>query len=305
MKPVLVVGDACVDLSVRLPARSGNREQPPPPELALGGTAANTAVALARLGVATALGGAVGDDGYGRFTRAELAAAGVGADHLVVHPEAFTAMVLAIVDTAGERTLYAWPRRGAAHSQLRPEAIDETVIAGAAWLHTGGMCLVEPQTRDAVLRAMALAGAAGVPVSFDLNLRIGFRDGRFEPGFLDTIEQAIGLADHVLGSAEDELAHLGASWEHAARRIASAATSPGRPTRTVVARLGAEGVRAFTRDGVVAAPAVAVPVVSTLGAGDAFDAGYVAALVEGQPLAEALRRGNATAARKIAGLPLQ
>src|SRR4029079_11794394 len=118
---------------------------------------------------------------------------------------------------------------------------------------------------------------AGVPVSLDLNLRIGFRDGGFEQGFLETVERAIAAAAVVLGSATDELAYLGATWEEAARRIAAEG-------RTVVARLGADGVVAFVGDRVAKAPAFDVPVLTTLGAGDAFDAGFVAARVEGRGL---------------------
>ena len=74
--PVLIVGDANVDLFIRLPAEGADR-QPPTPNLALGGTGANTAVALRRLGQPVAMLGAIGDDGFGRFVRGQLDAAGV------------------------------------------------------------------------------------------------------------------------------------------------------------------------------------------------------------------------------------
>ena len=296
MNAVVVIGDANVDLSVRLPARSGNREQPPPPVLTLGGTAANTAVALAQLGVGVSFVGMVGDDGYGRFVRRELDALQIDTRQLHAHAEAFTTQVLAIVDPDGERTLFGWPRRGSALTYLEPAHIATDVIAQAQWLHTTGMCLVESPTRDSILHAMTVARDSGVPVSFDLNLRIGFRDGRFEPGFIDTIERAIALSDVVLGSALDELSHLGADWQSAVQRLCQ--------ERTVIARLGEEGVRAYFGDQEVAMPAIAVPVVSTLGAGDAFNAGFIAAMVEIRGLKAALARGNAVAALKISGQPI-
>ena len=296
MNAVVVIGDANVDLSVRLPARSGNREQPPPPVLTLGGTAANTAVALAQLGVGVSFIGMVGDDGYGRFVRRELDALQIDTRQLHAHAEAFTTQVLAIVDADGERTLFGWPRRGSALTYLEPAQISADVIAQAQWLHTTGMCLVESPTRDAILHAMTVARDSGVPVSFDLNLRIGFRDGRFESGFIDTIERAITLSDVVLGSAVDELSHLGADWQTVVRRLCQ--------ERTVVARLGNEGVRAYFGDQEVAMPAIVVPVISTLGAGDAFNAGFIAAMVEIRGLKAALARGNAVAALKISGQPI-
>lgn len=292
--PVLVIGDANVDLLVRLPDQHDRRRQPPPPVLALGGTGANTAVALRRLDVAVALLGTVGDDGYGRFVRRELAAAGVDVAPLHTHPDAPTMVVLAIVDPQGEPLLLGWPRRGGAQAQLRPEQVEPALVASAAWVHTSGICLVEPPGREAVLRGLALARAAGVPVSLDLNLRLGLEEDQLEPAFLAALWRAIALADVVLGSAGDELPYLtpAAAPAEAARQLAGRA-------RTVVARLGAAGALAVTADTVVSAPAFPVPVVSAAGAGDAFNAGYIAAAVAGRPLAEALRWGNAAAALTI------
>jgi sugar/nucleoside kinase (ribokinase family) len=288
--PVVVIGDANVDLLVRLP-RPG--EPPAEPTLTLGGTGANAAVALRRLGAPAVLVGAIGDDGYGRFARRRLDEAGVGTAHLAADPEAVTMLVLALVDPRGERTLLGWPRRGAAQARLTSAHLPTDLIAGAAWAHTTGICLVESPGREAVLRGLALARAAGVPTSFDLNLRLGLEDGRLPPAFRDAVERAIALADVVLGSAADELPLLrpGPPAE-AARALAGG-------ERAVVARLGADGALAAIGGAIVAAPAYPVRVASTVGAGDAFNAGYIAAAVAGHAPAEALRWGNAVAALAI------
>jgi fructokinase/2-dehydro-3-deoxygluconokinase len=294
-KPVLVIGDVCVDLVVKAPQKSGNDRQQPQPELHGGGTAGNTAVALARLGLPTGFIGMVGDDGYGRFARDGLEAEGIDVSQVLASREAYTALALALIDPQGERTLLGWPRRGAAHTKLAADQIEPSLVAAAAWVHTTGMCMVEPPVRDALLRAMELAQAAHVPVSFDLNLRLGFEEGRFPEPFLESIWQAISLADYVLGSAADEIHYLAPadSVEASIRRLAD-----GR--RTVIARLGAEGVMAISAGGaLVTVPAFPVEVVDTIGAGDAFNAGFVAARIEGKPLAEALRWGNTVAALKL------
>ncbi len=79
--PVLVLGDANVDLAIRLPRReSGGAARAltqPEPQLFGGGSAANAAVAAARLGLSVAFVGTVGDDGYGRWVRADLAGEGI------------------------------------------------------------------------------------------------------------------------------------------------------------------------------------------------------------------------------------
>lgn len=293
---VLILGDACVDLLVRVPEKSGNPRELVQPELLGGGTGANTAVGLARLGVATALLGTVGEDGYGRFTRNTLAAEGIDTTHLFDASDAFTTITLALIDQHGERTLFGWPRRGAAHTRLAVEQVDATIVQQAAWVHTTGICLVESPSQDAVLHGLALAHAAGIPVSLDLNLRLGFENGRLPSAFLAVLRKAIALSTYVLGSATDELVYLGApdaTYQEAAQELANAG-------QTVIARLGAQGA-------LVVAPgraaqlvsAFPITVVDTLGAGDAFNAGFITASLEGRPLGEAVRWGHAVAALKL------
>jgi fructokinase/2-dehydro-3-deoxygluconokinase len=303
-KPVIVVGDANVDMVIRLPDRSGKTKPDltkSVPQLFGGGSAANVAVALARLGARTSFIGAVGDDGYGRFACDDLAREGIDVAGVRVIPDAFTPMVIAMIEPSGERLNVVWPPERGADNRLAPDDIDPNVIAGAAWLHTTGMCLRASPVREAVLRAMMLARAANAQVSLDLNLRLelwGWRDG-----IRETIEQAIALADVVFGSAEEEIAPVArvASVEAAVRLLAG-----GR--RIVVARQGSQGALAATPDGIVRASAFRTTVVDTLGAGDAFDGGFIAARLIGKSVEEALRWGNAVAALQIAqpgarGLP--
>lgn len=291
----IVLGDANADMVICLPDRaqshpdmSGSR-----PQLFGGGSAANAAVALARLGVPTAFVGAVGDDGYGRFVCDAFAAEGIDTRGVIPVPDAFTAMVIAMVEPSGERLIVVWPPDRGADNLLRPEDIDPSQIRAGRWLHTSGMCLRASPVREAVLHAMRIAHEAGVPVSLDLNLRLELW------GWADDIramtEQAVALADVVFGSAAEEIAPLAGvdAVEDAARILAAG-------QRTVVARQGGQGALAALPDGnIVRAPAFAVPVVDTIGAGDAFDGGFIAARLAGLPVADALRWGNAAAALTI------
>jgi sugar/nucleoside kinase (ribokinase family) len=294
-KPVLVIGDACVDLMVQVPEKSGSDRQHPPPELHGGGTGANTAVALARLNVATTFMGTIGDDSYGRFARSTLEAEGIGTSYVVTDHHAYTALVLALIDPQGERSLFGWPRRGAAHTQLASEQITFEIFQQVAWLHTTGMCLVESPSREAVLQGMELARATNIPVSFDINLRLGFEDGKLSRRFVETIRQAISLSNYVFGSGMDEIVHLVPtdSIEAAAQLLAE-------DQRTVIVRLGADGALAVRADrDAVTIPAFPVEVVDTIGAGDAFNAGFIVARIGDRSIEEAVRWGNAVAALKI------
>lgn len=316
---VLVIGDANVDLVVRVPARGPDgRREVAEPLLAPGGTAANTARALAALGVPVAFAGAVGDDAFGRQAVADLTRFGVDTGPVVVTREDATCQVIAVLEPDGERSLIVWPTDGGALRRLRPGDVPAPLVAGASWLHTSAMCLRDAPSRDALLEAMATARAAGVPVSIDLNLRLelwGMGDGRRA-----VVERALGLADVVLGSGPEEIAPLaraigtadlgpaagpaGTAADDAADGGESAAAALAGGARTVVARLGPGGALACAPDGsVTRSPGFSVPVTNVVGAGDAFNAGFVAAMVEGRGLAEALRWGNAVAAGKVARAP--
>lgn len=306
-QPVLVIGDACVDLLIRLPDRGGDPPDTPDPMLSRGGTGANTAVALARLNVPAAFMGTVGDDGYGRFVRRDLVTEGIDTTSLIVQHNTPTAVVLVIVDRHGERTLVGWPRRGAAHTALRPLQVSERVIERASWVHTTGMCLVEPPSRNAVLRGMALARTARIPVSLDLNLRGGIVRGALPGDVAETFWAAIALADYVLGSLNDEFAYLSSegsgSADETVRLVADG-------KRVVIARAGAASATVISAGRRETVPAFQVPVVNTVGAGDAFNAGFIAARLAGRTSAEAARWGNAVAALKISrpsggGVPAQ
>ena len=356
-RPVLVLGDANVDLTLHVPVRGpGGRRLVREPSLSGGGTAANTATALARLGVEVEFAGAVGDDGFGRWIAADFAASGIGTRGLRV-VDVPTCQVIAMIEPDGERSLVVWPPDGGALVAFGAGDIDPALIDGAAWLHTTGMCLRHAPVRDAVLAAMAAARAAGVPVSIDLNLRvelwgldaerravlgaaIALADVVLAQGFEELVplvrgveagddgddgdddDGAVGAADGGDAGADDNgvgdrgaaddvdagdggVADDGAvgvargaadlvAVEAAARVIAGGA-------RTVLARLGAGGALACTADGsVVRSPACPVAAANPVGAGDAFNGGFVAALVEGRGLPEALRWGNAVAALKVA-----
>lgn len=292
-RPVVILGDANVDLVIQLPDRSKgvpdlSRSEP---QLFGGGTSANTAVALARLGVPVTFIGAVGDDGYGRWIADDFRREGVNTVGLRTLRGPFTPMVLALVEPDGERYLVVWPPRGGAHTRLQPADLDDNLIASAAWLHTTGMCLRDSPVRETVLRALRIARAAGVPTSLDLNLRLelwGWGEAH------STIEQAVELANVVFGSGDEEIVPLTSEITAETAALALAADQ-----RTVVARLGADGALAAFDGQTIRVPAFPANPVNTVGAGDAFDGGFIAARLDGRSLPEALRWGNAVAALKI------
>lgn len=294
MSQVIVLGDACVDMVIHLPDhRAGLPDLThSAPQLFGGGSGANVAVALARLGVEVMMVGAVGDDGYGRWLCQDLSCEGVDVRGMYPVSDAFTPMVMALVEPDGERLVVVWPPEGGAHLHLPAAAINPDWFTSAAWLHTTGMCLRASPVREAVLHGMQLARAAGVLVSLDLNMRLelwGLDDETRR-----TFARAIALSDMVLGNAEEEIRPLtGADSAEAGAQC----LCDGK--RIVVARQGNRGAFVTTPEETFHVPAFPVQVVNTLGAGDAFNGGFIAACLAKTGLKEAVRWGNGVAALNI------
>ncbi len=293
----VLVGDICADLIIRVPEETGNARQQPEPEVHGGGAVANTAVALARLGVDTQFIGTVGNELFGDQARREMEVEGIDISRLGVSRRWPTMLVIGLIDHTGQRTVLGWPNRNQAFSDLHADQLASLELSPRDWLHTSGGCLVQSPLRAAIHKALDLARGSGAQTSFDLNLRLGLEDGRMPSAYSDTVWKAIRKADFVLGSADEELFHL----------------VPDEPDMKVAtARLAARGeCIAIMRENTVGAhvsefgaPAVTippfrVPVLDTIGAGDAFDAGFVQAGLDGRSLHEQVRRGHAVAALQI------
>jgi sugar/nucleoside kinase (ribokinase family) len=288
---VVVLGDANIDLEIQLPVEARATHANPDPELSGGGSAANTADALGRLGVPTRFVGAVGDDAAGRHVVESLAQAGVDTSAVQTVRTDPTVMVIVVLPPDGDRLIYVWPPRGGAHAHLDVErAVD--AVEDAEWVHVSGICLRVTPARHALLAAMERAQERGTPVSLDLNLRL--ENWGWEDGFRDVVLEAVDRADVVLGSAADEITALGDAEDP----VTAARHLPGYD-RLIVARLGANGSMAITDRDVTTVPGFDVPVVDTVGAGDAFNAGFIAASLEHRSIEEALTWGNAVAATTI------
>ncbi|MGI9649413.1 MAG: carbohydrate kinase family protein [Acidimicrobiia bacterium] len=289
---VLVVGDANVDLEIRLPAADAPKlHANPAPRLLGGGSAANTAAGLARLGIESRFVGTVGDDSFGRFAVDSLMADGVDTTSVATAPDSPTVTVITVTQPNGERLIYTWPPSGGAHGALEAETAVEA-ITGAQWLHVSGICLRTVPSRQAVLAVMEQAQTDGVGVSFDLNLRLEYWG--WTEDFREAVDAAVEHSDVILGAASDEIQALAGSDDPV-----EAATSLARGGRLVIARLGEDGALACSEEGVASAPGFPVAVVDTVGAGDAFNAGFIAARLRQSDVATSLRWGNAAAALTI------
>jgi fructokinase len=133
-----------------------------------GGAPANASVAAARLGLASAFCGVVGDDPFGSRLQSELAAEGVDTSRLRQSGEASTTIAFAWKDPGGDG--HFWLLRGA-DAQLSEADVASASITSLGALVVGSVALSAQPSRSAIERAVGLAHQAGIPVVFDVNLR--------------------------------------------------------------------------------------------------------------------------------------
>jgi 5-dehydro-2-deoxygluconokinase len=285
-KPVLVMGRAGMDLYADPPgaqiatARSFTT--------ALGGSSANIAAGLARQSVAVGMLGCVSDDAVSDFVNAQLDAYRIDRRHMR-RIGAGTRTSLAIVETRMDmgRVLY---RNNAADLAMDQRDVDAVNFADWGALVTTGTVLAAEPARAATLSAFARAGALGLPLVFDIDWR---PESWPAPGAArDITARVADLSDIIVGNDTEfgVLAGSAGVGLDAARRLVAEGA------HAVIYKMGERGAICLDSSGEVQCGIYPVTAIKPVGAGDAFLAGLLAALIDKRPLAEAVQRGAASAA---------
>ena len=245
------MGEALVDLVV-----SGEVVTAAP-----GGAPYNVARGCARLGAPTALVATVSDDGFGRRLAAGLAESGVD-DALLQRTGRPTTLAVAQLDAGGTAS-YEFYTEGTSAPLLTPERLPDAVDV----LVTGGLGLVLEPIATAI-ESLVMATGPDVLVLVDLNCRPAAVDD--DAAYRARLERVLARADVVKASDED-LAYLrpGVSPAVAAEGLLADGV------RAVLVTTGGTATTIVVADAAVTVPVEAVPVVDTIGAGDAFTAGFV------------------------------
>jgi len=280
---VISMGDVTTDLLFSVPNYPGLGQDVNASrfKVDIGGSAANFAVAIAKFGIGSGLVGKVGDDWFGNFAIAELKKEGVDVSQVMVKKGA-TGIVASIVDREGERTMFSY--RGA-NAGLKPDEIDPTYIRKARSLHISGYALIEDPQREAALKCAQLARGGGILTSFDPGPLIHLAKRA-------VIRRILGLTDVLLPDS-DEIKSLS---EHGGDVEALLNAGP----KTIGLKMGKRGCLIAQGKRRIHMPAFKVNVVDTTGAGDAWGAGFVAALLrEPSNLEGAGKFANAAAALAI------
>jgi fructokinase len=264
---IVVAGEALIDLTTE-----GDGRYTAHP----GGGPANTAVALGRLGVPVAFLGGVSTDRFGDLIRGRLAGSGVDLG-LIVDTDAPTTLAVASLDDSGVAA-YGFYLEGTSAGVLTadrlPAALPEGT--GAVWYGTLGL-VIEPTATSLV--DLVARHASRVVVGVDPNLRpTAIPD---LPDHLRRLTGVMATADVVKLSTDDAT-----EMRPGADPMDTAAWVQSLGPALVLLTRGGAGVTALTRGGTVNLPVPEVPVVDTIGAGDAYAAGILAGLADGGMLSK-------------------
>ncbi|GAA2633454.1 carbohydrate kinase family protein [Streptomyces axinellae] len=295
---LLVVGDANPDVIVgplAEPLAFGQREQlVDSGALTLGGSAAITACGAARLGLSVRFAGRVGNDAAGHFVRDALGSAGVNTEALRLDPGLSTPLTVAVTGTGDDRAILTSPGTLAATTG---DDVPPDLLASARHVHAGSYFLM-PRLAAALPALFKTARSHGATTSLDTG---DDPSGRWEPGGPAAV---FPETDYLLPNARESVRLAGpgtGSQGQAAALLAS------RGPVTVV-KNGADGALAHDGRAMVTTRGISVAFRDAVGAGDSFDAGFLAATLYGMPLREALEMAavcGALSTRATGGTPAQ
>ncbi len=284
MITIASVGSVLVDMTVSVPRVPLTGENFPAHGLNIGagGKAANAAAAIARLGARGVLIGKLGDDDFGRLIQTALSQEGVDTAHVGIDPAAQTSVAVVLLNDKYENTIMVFMGAN--------DRVDATYVDGALTplLPDLKAIIVDFEIPEAAVAATVQFGKRyHIPVIVDA--------GPPRPYAPATWRDAA-----VLTPNEHEAAAMVGypiPTDEAALRAASELLAHG--PQVVLIKRGGAGALLMTRTETLIVPSFPVEPVDTTAAGDSFTAMFTLAMVEGMPLPEAVRWGNAAGALAV------
>lgn len=263
----------------------------------LGGSPANIAVGMARLGKKVGFIGKVSDDQFGDYVTHYFQKEGIDTSHITRcrNGENLGLTFTEIISPQESRILMY--RDGVADLMLEPEDVEEAYIRKAKALLISGTALAASPSREAALKAVMLARKNDIPVIFDIDYRAYTWKSQDEISVYYSL--VAGQSDIILGSREEfDLTErmLGLDGEDSG----SARYWQGCGCKIVVIKHGKEGSTAYTCDGrQYAVKPFPTNALKGFGGGDGYASSFLRALIDGCSVPEALEYGSASASMLI------
>ena len=233
-----------------------------------GGSTFNSIVSLGRAGVQCAMVTDVGDDHVGNLICNYLLENGVSSEYVCRHKNVKSHITLAFLDENDDAQYIFYKDHASVQLDGELPKIDKDDV-----VLFGSFFAINPAIRPVVGHLLRAAREAGAWLYYDVN----FRKNHIVdlPDVMSNIEENMSLADVVRGSMEDFDYMLGLNEGDAIYERVS------RHCRTLILSDGPRSIRVYTPDGCNTYPVQAIETVSTVGAGDNFNAGYIYAMLQG------------------------
>jgi sugar/nucleoside kinase (ribokinase family) len=276
----IVVADHVCEPISHVP-RAGELVLTPRTQLSIGGCAANVAVDLVRLGRKTAVIGCVGDDAFGRFAVDTLTAANVDVRHIAVLPGEATSTSM-IINVRGEDRRFI--HSPGANARLDGSEISPDLLAQTRAVYVGGYGLSDQPSPENIAALFRAARDHGVKTVLDVVVPAG-------KDLWPALTPVLPWTDVFLPN-EDEARAITAHNEVSAQAFAFREAG----AETVVITCGQRGTVVAGPGGLFRANGFPIEFVDGTGAGDAFAAGYIHALLDGNDVKECVRVGSALGA---------
>lgn len=259
----------------------------------MGGSSANIAAGIVKLGGKASLVTSVSDDAVGRFCVNKLHHYGIDTTYVTpVGGEARNSLALYESRVEGHQSVIY--RNGAADFEMTVQDVEAVDYSQFGALVTAGTVFAAEPSRSAAFRAFDLARAAGLPIIFDVDYRpYSWRSPEVAS---DVLSRAGALANVVVGN-DDEFGFMAGSKDKGlakARELAASTAS------IVVYKMGEHGAITFTDDVELRTGIYSVKALKPTGAGDSFMAGLLCSIADGHDLETAVLRGSACAAIVVA-----
>lgn len=255
------------------------------------GTESNFAIGLIRMGISAEWISKLGQDEFGQYIYNFLRGEGVDVSHVRFTSKAQTGIYFIQRDypIPGESVVFYY-RNGSAASQLIPQDLPLAHIQSAKIFHTTGITLaLSDSCQSTVATAMEQAKSGGVKISFDTNIR----QKLWDPDTARTVMLPyLESSDIIFTDINDtQILFQEDRPSHAAEKLLNLGA------QIVVIKMGAQGAYAATSKGETAMKkAYTVPVIDVVGAGDAFDAAFIAGYLQEQDLLHCLEIANVAGA---------
>lgn len=258
----------------------------------MGGSSANIAAGIVKLGGRASLVTRVSDDAVGRFCLNKLRDYGVDTSHVTsIGGEARNSLALYESRVAGHQSVIY--RNGAADFEMTRSDVKAVDYSQFGALVTAGTVFAAEPSRSAAFEAFALAREAGLPIIFDVDYRP--YSWPSPEVAAEVLSRAGALSDVIVGN-EDEFDFMAGGKKGLAKARALAAGSAG----IVIYKMGEKGAITFAEGQEIHTGIYPVTALKPTGAGDSFMAGLLCAIADGHDLNTAVLRGSACAAIVVA-----